>query len=621
MAIVVGIPVVLIAIVALNAPREPSKDYRFPRVVIEATVRPDGSLVLDEHRTYDFTGEFSSGYFTVDWPEALLEDFTVSENGKPFPVIPSDIGGTTEVIWSFAARDEVRTFDIHYVARCAVDVYSDGAHLLWQFVGTGWEKVTDRLQVTVHLPDVARKPQRRSRLCPPPAIPTKNLKTRPLAEGDVRAWGHGPFAGTVRIVDPQTVRYTVRDLQPFTFVEGSILFPPAVVPFAQMQTNSSAAEVVEEERRLAEETDALRRQHELETGLVIALFALLPLFLVAMIIVARRRDRVPDVPRHLQGPPEEIHPAELAVLWSTVHGNLHPKTAYRAQLLHLVRTGVLRVTPVGRVSEPEDFLVQRGKDPGELDREFVAFLFAGDGQGVISMNDVRAKGARRERLTQWWKRVGARSKRTVTKVVSGRKRVESTASFLFAGAVAAYGYWRSFGFEDGGPLFEGLVGPLAAFLIPEAVVGYMIAKRFMPPRLPDTLRERIARWGAFRRFLTEFSTLPDAPALGVIIWEDYLVYAVALGVADEVEDQVRGLVPAERLPEPWPGAPRGDDGYRFYHHSIHSTPAHTAANAATAVGWSSGWGSSSSGGSSSGGGGGFSGGGGGGGGGTGGGAS
>jgi len=139
----------------------------------------------------------------------------------------------------------------------------------------------------------------------------------------------------------------------------------------------------------------------------------------------------------------------------------------------------------------------------------------------------------------------------------------------------------------------------------------------MPSRLPATLRERLARWGAFRRYLTDFSTFQDAPTAAITIWEHYLVYAVALGVADEVEEQVRALVPAERLPEPWPGAASGADGYVHYHRSIGSSPAHVASNAASSVGWSSGWGSSSSGG---GGGGGFSGGGGGGGGGTGGGA-
>ncbi|MDQ4005771.1 MAG: DUF2207 domain-containing protein, partial [Actinomycetota bacterium] len=590
--LIVGIPVAVIAVVALNVPREPEKDYRFPEVNIEATVRPDGSLVLDEHRTFAFTGDFSFAYFTIEWPLSRIEHFTVREGGTQIPAVPTSVGDDTEVRWTIDAHDESRTYHIHYVARCAVDVYADAAHLLWQFVGTGWEKPTDRLRVGVHLPEAARGSPPRPSSCPgPPADGPR--KTRPLAEGEVRAWGHGPLAGEVRILDPHTVRYTVRDLAPFTFVEGSILFPPSVVPLAAVETGSGAAEIVAEEVRLADEADALRRQHDLETSLVKALFVLLPLFMTGMVLLARRRDHVTGVPDHLQEPPEEVHPVELAVLWSTVHGRLDPKTAYRAQLLHLVRSSVIQVTPVGRVSDPEDFLIRRGTEPGDLDREFVAFLFSGDGRGQISLKDVRAKGSRRDRLTSWWKRVGAKTKRSVTKVVTGRSRAEATAALLAAIAVGVYGYWRSIGFGESSPaLFDGLVGGLAAWLIPWSVVTYVAARRLTPPRLSKAMRERVARWAAFRRFLEEFSTLDDAPTLAVIIWEHYLVYAVALGVADEVEEQVRALVPAERLPEPWPGAPGGEDGYLVYHHSVHSTPAHAAANAAAVVGWSSGWGGS-----------------------------
>jgi hypothetical protein len=617
LAIVLAVPVTLITIVALNAPREPAKDYRFPRVSIDATVLPNGSLALHERRTFAFTGDFSFAFFTIEWPPSQIEGFSVSENGRQIPAVPvPGDGGGTEATWSLSASNESRTYDIAYVARCAVDVSADAAHLLWQFVGTGWEKVTDRLDVTVHLPEVARR-AKRPPACSPDQPDVAPRTTRPLKKGEVRAWGHGPLAGEVRIVDAQTVRLSVRNLQPFTLVEGSILFPPGAVPFAALQGGETRAGILGEEARLADEANALRRQHDLETWLTRILLVLVPLFMGLMVVAARRRDRVPDVPRHLQEPPERIHPVEVAVLWSTVHGSLHPKTAYRAQLLHLMHTGVLRVTPVGPVSDPEDFLIERAKQPDDLDREFVRFLFAGDGAGTVSLRDLRAKGSRRERLNHWWTKVGSKTKRTVKNVVKGRQRGEATAAFLVALAAGAYGVWRGIG-SSGAALFDGLVGPLAALLVPVAVLSYLIARWLMPPRLSKNLRERVARWAAFRRFLKEFSTLPEAPTMAVIIWEHYLVYAVALGVADEVEDQVRGLVPAERLPEPWPGAPTGDDGYRYYHHSIHSTPAHTAVGAAATVGWSSGWGGSSSGGG--GGGGGFSGGGGGGGGGTGGGA-
>jgi uncharacterized membrane protein len=152
-----------------------------------------------------------------------------------------------------------------------------------------------------------------------------------------------------------------------------------------------------------------------------------------------------------------------------------------------------------------------------------------------------------------------------------------------------------------------------------ALVTWFLAARFMPPRLPKKLRDRIAKWKAFRRFLKAFSSLPEAPALAVIIWEKYMVYATALGVAKQVEKQVRALVADEDLPSPWPGAPPGQGGY-FWLHTFQTTQvAHAVSTVAhSSSSWSSGWGSSSSGGGFSGGG--FSGGGGGGGGGTGGGA-
>jgi uncharacterized membrane protein len=89
------------------------------------------------------------------------------------------------------------------------------------------------------------------------------------------------------------------------------------------------------------------------------------------------------------------------------------------------------------------------------------------------------------------------------------------------------------------------------------LVGWAVAVIAIRPRLKPELRERMARWRAFRRFLKRFSSLPDAPALALIIWERYLVYATALGVAKRVEKQVKALVPLEELPAPFPGAPPG----------------------------------------------------------------
>ena len=119
----------------------------------------------------------------------------------------------------------------------------------------------------------------------------------------------------------------------------------------------------------------------------------------------------------------------------------------------------------------------------------------------------------------------------------------------------------------------------------------------------------LGRWKGFRRFLRDFSEMPRAELPSLAIWEHYLVYAVPLGVADRVIDQLGRIYPAEELARSpglraWAGGRGGTHGGR----PLASLGAFTTALAAATSSASSG----------SGRGGGFSGGGGGGGGGSGG---
>jgi hypothetical protein len=51
--------------------------------------------------------------------------------------------------------------------------------------------------------------------------------------------------------------------------------------------------------------------------------------------------------------------------------------------------------------------------------------------------------------------------------------------------------------------------------------------------------EDFVRWKAFEKFLKEFTNIKDYPMPGMTIWEHYMVYATAFGIADLVEKQVR----------------------------------------------------------------------------------
>lgn len=59
-----------------------------------------------------------------------------------------------------------------------------------------------------------------------------------------------------------------------------------------------------------------------------------------------------------------------------------------------------------------------------------------------------------------------------------------------------------------------------------------------------TGQEDYVRWKAFKRFLQDFSEMERHEIPSLIIWEHYLVYAVTLGVAQEVIKQLDIVFPS-----------------------------------------------------------------------------
>ena len=54
-----------------------------------------------------------------------------------------------------------------------------------------------------------------------------------------------------------------------------------------------------------------------------------------------------------------------------------------------------------------------------------------------------------------------------------------------------------------------------------------------------------ARWQAFRRYLTDFSRMEESPPASLALWEQFLVYGIALGVAEQVLEAARLHAPPE----------------------------------------------------------------------------
>ena len=632
---------VLAAVAAVLTGCGGAKSYFFPRVEIDAIVHADGSISITEHRTFAFDGDFSYGYFTVEHKQfsdvvsfEVAEGDDVYEQGAPNQpghvlledsVLEGPGGFKFRATWYFDAHDEERTFTFRYRVLCAVDTYADAAHLLWLFVGRGWTERTEHAVITIHLPEVNETPGERpgfpcfasSLLSGGEVPPIPVVSGRPLRAGETRAWGHGPLEGEVRIPDPSTVVLDVRDVPPDTFVEGSVLFPVDAVPLEYQTPEPGRQRILDEEARLAEEANAVRREalaserrRALARNIGWGFLAGIPVLGLITVVAYRRKERIPGVPKVLSEPPEEaLRPAILAMEYSVWRRRLDTANAFRAQLLSLAKERSIEIRPLGTVSESTDFeLIPRRPPADQLDAEFYEGLFP-DGTPIRTA-DFKASTKQLNGLGKWWDGVLKSSKAFGHRVRKG---------FLPLALIPFTVPFWVFPFT----FISGLTGWYIPALFVVSVATPMVARRFLPLPYPPERMERMQRWHAFRRYLKDFSSLPDAPTAAIVIWEQYLAFAVALGVADRVEKQVRTIVPPQSLRSPWAGVSAAATPPPALSNMIGSLASRSLMRSTTfnppSTG-SSGGGSSSSFSSGGGFGGGFSGGGGGGGGGTGGGA-
>ena len=79
------------------------------------------------------------------------------------------------------------------------------------------------------------------------------------------------------------------------------------------------------------------------------------------------------------------------------------------------------------------------------------------------------------------------------------------------------------------------IGALPDRRTPRSCLGTLIVQA--PARGAGARRpgeEEAERWEAFRRYLTDFPRLQEAPPATLALWERYLVYGIAFGIAERV---------------------------------------------------------------------------------------
>lgn len=513
-----------------------ARSIEIVEVEIHAEVLPEGDLKITEHRTFDFKGQFSGIEQTIDFAGIGLyseiyilegntyyqyvEDFPTSEPGTySIKVFGADYFA---VDWSFSALNEKRTFTLQYIAKDAIIAHNDVAELYYVFIGDGWDVPTAKATVTLTLPG-------------------------DTLETELYAWGHGPYHGEVDIVDSRTVTWTISPLPAETYLDGRVIFPLRLVPNAQDLSGKEALPaILAEEKRLADQANIFRlaARYQPYYSLALLLLAALSLFNMWKKSLNNTNAYKGDYYRQLPG----YYPPEVAgYLW---HKKQVRNEFLSAAILNLSRQGYLRIeeiNPTGSKNQTDFRLVQLNKQetPLPVEQLVLDFLFKTVYQEYAGNQEDSTEASK----SVAFKQISAFATKKPTVFHSFYQNWRSTLSAL--------GGEQKF-FAKQSSIRWGCLPMLAMFVLSFYALFawglYMLAiALFVSPlvllfaapkiRYTEYGADQLAKWKAFRRFLLHFSRLDHSTVPSLVVWEHYLVYAVVLGVAKQVIDQLALVFP------------------------------------------------------------------------------
>ena len=503
----------LISIVSFAA------SFRIEKLDIEANLQKDGSMVVSEAVTYDID-EINGVYFDIDAKGfGELEYIQVFEDDST--------GGFKEVDssnYEVSVSDELyriklysknhnnrRTFKFVYKLPEAITVYDDVAQFNRKMVGQEWQQGINYITAKVIIPVSAS-----------------------YDNSNILVFGHGPLTGEVD-KEGNTVVYKLNNYYPGDFLEAHILMEPEIFSEynkSKIVHKDMKQKLLDMEAKLADEANAERdkaiRQQEMinkvfeKPGLIFGVLSSIWGALMYYIhVIFKRKNKVKNsVGKYLRELPDNSSPALVGgFMTNSINDN-----EILATIVDLVRRKVLTLEN----SDKNSIIMLTGSTENlSAQEKAIVDIYIndfGDGKSL----DLKSFG--------FFQKVPMSVARKFEKwralIQSEMNRKNLTYQGLGCLGVIFFAFFPMI-FTFAGLVIGMITGNKMFLLI--VVMGIILFVSGAKARYPrKELAEAKDKWQAFKNFLSDYSQLEEAKITSVHLWEQYFVYAVALGVSEKV---------------------------------------------------------------------------------------
>ncbi|MBD3155929.1 MAG: DUF2207 domain-containing protein [Candidatus Aenigmarchaeota archaeon] len=513
----------LVTLVLLLIPVIYSKSYYYDSIFLNMDFYGNGTALVEQIRDYHFDGDFSWAY--IDFKKIGADDVNVIDvidmrSGDSVPFTVEENSRHTEVRWDYSAHNENIKFKIIYSIEGAVNRYEDVSEFYWKLVEEEHERI-EYFQVDVNLPE----------------------SSSDLFKVFVHTQGIGK--DLVFFNQNSSARFMVEDVPKDTFVEVRMLTEPDIFSEVKITPKKNYEDILDDEERIFDGNPPTRFRRlsiiSMLGNIVFLGVPILTLFYFYFRYGVEPKVEYQGIYEH--DPPMDIPPMALVAVLDKPKPSLQMSAkGLMATLFDFAVRGFLVIKEEKKKfllfeSTSHKFeLTKKGQDP-KLKEKLTPFEWKIFKLFFFQISDDN-KTVNTAQIRSWTKKQTTFKKKLLSFSKSAKSWFERKHFKIYVKqSEKARKKYLIFLLISGvlGFIFGGFLSLF--FYLPVMVVLYLFSGTISKRTTESTLQ--VKKWKAFKKFITHFSEMEDAPTTLLQIWDRYLVYAVVLGVAEKLLENLK----------------------------------------------------------------------------------
>ena len=461
--------------------------------------------------------------------------------------------GDFEIGWGVGLDNssDTRKYKIEYKVIDAISKYNDYAQLYWQLLGEEFQISADKITGTITLPQKAK---------------TKE---------DIKVWGHiETLNGTIYATDLNKVEFEVERYSGNLMLEVRTLFPTEMIIYSNRTEDIEILEtVIKEETKWVEEANARREAKIRELTTIIVIGGII--FDIIFIITIIRANKNPmkhqnkfvpeqeieyyrEIPRKNATPGEAVQLLEKNMTKTLNYNSLGK--VFSAVLLDLKLKGYIEFEIDENKKEKEKISIRLTKKPDaeELkseEKEVYVFLEQATlrkEERILTLKELqKVIKSNPEKVQKLGEGMGKSIySGIIQESIMDEKQAQehsNTVGIIILQVVFLI-MFIMFSFiivlSEEIPFNNLIKGTL---IITSALGAISIGKKIGILRRLNPFTQKgvneIEEWKGLKKYMNDFSLLNEKEVPAIEIWESFLVYATAFGIAEKVIKQLKMVYP------------------------------------------------------------------------------